>query len=79
MALEIVREHAHRARRAAHLLERAAQLLDLRGVRLDEIAGVVERAAASLTSVPRRAHQRLIEVGDRLAQVVADLLEAASC
>ena len=50
MALEIVCEHAQRAGRAAHLLQRAVHLLELRGIRLGEIVGVVERAA--------RAHQR---------------------
>ncbi len=51
MALEIVCEHAYRPRRAAHLLEGVVQFLELRGIRLDDVVGAVQRAGA-LLNVP---------------------------
>ena len=74
MTLEIVCKHSQRPRRATHFLQSAAYLLDLRRIRLGECAGVVESAARARQSA-LCAHQGCIQLGDRLLQVYADLLE----
>src|SRR4029434_6629029 len=74
MALEIVGQHAHRARRAAHLLQRVAELGSEHGIGLDELVGVVERDAAAVERAAS-AGQRPVELGHRLLEIIAERLE----
>src|SRR5208283_1497176 len=67
MALEKICEQTQPSRRAGDLLERTPQLLTEHRVRFDELTRIVQRAAS--------ADERLIELGDRLAEVVADPLK----
>src|SRR5260370_9271828 len=74
MTLEIIREHPDRSSRAANFVERLVQILDLRGIRPGQIAGVVERALRTRQRAARTC-QRQIEIGDRLVQIISDLLQ----
>src|SRR5215470_5996763 len=65
MALKVVRQYAYRTRREAHLLQRVGELGVEHRVGLDQLVGVVERAAPGVDGAAR-ADQRPIELDDRL-------------
>src|SRR5712692_4340932 len=74
MTLEIICEHADRSGGTAYLLQSVAELLDLRGIRLGQVAGVVE---CTLRTYQRaaRTYECEVKIADRLAHVLTDLLQ----